>query len=84
MLAVWGPKTRVLTVRLPNLMAPLTRALAAVCPENWKMVESASKYLDSNWINEHRYILYWWKLYSVKSRQERIGVSSLLQGQFEG
>ena len=50
-----GPKTRVLTERLPNLSAPLTRALAAVCPETWKMVESAPKYPELNWINEYRY-----------------------------
>ena len=50
-----GPMTRVLTERLPNLSAPLTQALAAVCPENWEMVESTSKYPDLSWINEHRY-----------------------------
>ena len=50
-----GPMTRVVTERLPNLSAPLTRALVAMCPETWKMGKLAPKYPDLNWINEHRY-----------------------------
>ena len=52
-----GPMTRVVTERLPNLSAPLTRALAAMCPETWKMGKLAPKYPDLNRTNEHRYII---------------------------
>ena len=52
-----GPMTRVVTERLPNLSAPLTRALVAICPETWKMGQLAPKYPDLNRTNEHRYII---------------------------
>ena len=52
-----GPMTCVVTERLPNLSAPLTRALVAMCPETWKMGKLAPKYPDLNRTNEHRYII---------------------------
>merc|ERR1711942_630387 len=57
MLAGLGPMTRVVTERLPNLSAPLTRALVAICPKTWKMGKLDPKYPDLNRTNEHRYII---------------------------
>ena len=62
-----GPMTHVVTERLPNLSAPLTRALVAMCPETWKMAELAPKYPELNRINEYRYSIVLVALFSRES-----------------
>ena len=52
-----GPKTRVVTERLPTSPVPLTRAPVAKCPENLEDGSIGPKYPDLNRRNEHKYII---------------------------